>query len=142
MRDSKLAIRTAYFTALNGNITLAGFDVPVWDRVPTRQSYPYVKLSTQTSVFLGGKQTCVRQDTTILLDIVTSYDGEQGGKQDADLIADQCLILLTDTLPILIGDLKLVMTQVDSDFDIEESSASGYIIRRLIRFRNTIQQLV
>lgn len=142
MRDSKRALRTAYFNALNGNITLSGRNVPVWDRVPTREKYPYIKLAEQTTAQAGGKRGCLMQDTTILLDIVTSFDGEQGGKQESDIIADQCFVILTEGTPPSMGtDFKLVGVTVDSDFDLEESSAAGYIVRRLIRFRNSIQQL-
>lgn len=142
MRDSKRALRTAYFTALNGNITLSGRDVPVWDRVPTRQGYPYIKLAEQTITEAGGKRGCLMQEATLLLDIVTSFDGEQGGKQESDLIADQVFVILTEGTPPSMGtDFKLVVVRVDSDFDLEETSPTGYIVRRLIRFRNSIQQI-
>jgi len=147
MRDSKLAIRTAYFNALDGNITLNGRVVPPLDRVPADQKAPYIKLSTQTSTEgIGGKKDCKLQETTILLDIVTAYDSSRGGKQDTDLIADQVLQILapedTADLPSLGNDFQLVNTQIESDFDIEEKNQTVYVYRRLIRFRNQVEQLV
>ena len=45
------AIRTAYFTALNGNVTYNGNDVPLFDAyaIPDGVTYPYILLSSQTS---------------------------------------------------------------------------------------------
>lgn len=143
MRDAKLAVRTAYYNALNGQVSLAGSNVPVWDRVPAQQMYPYIKLSTQTSASVpSGKGACQLQESTLLIDIVTSFDGQQGGKQDSDLIAAQVLNLLTEgPLPTLVSPFKLMLTDVDTDFDLEETSPAGYIIRRLIRFRNVISTI-
>jgi hypothetical protein len=148
MRDSKLALRTAYYTALKDAVTLGGYTVPVMDRIKSDTTIPYVKLSTQTAVpGPRGKRDCTVQDTTILLDIVTAYDGNRGGKQDADLIADQLLELLDpddDTLlPDLGADFRLVSTVVESDIDLEEElPPSKILIRRLIRLRNQIEQLI
>lgn len=148
MRDSKLAVRTAYYNALKGNITLNGNNVPAMDRIKAKQQTPYIKLSTQTAVEgQRGKIDCKTQDTTILIDIVTAYDGDRGGKQDADIIADQCLEILAPEddadLPSLGDDFRIVQTIVESDFDQEEAITPTSIqIRRLIRFRNTIEQLI
>jgi hypothetical protein len=148
MRDSKKAIRTAYYNTLKDVIVLGGNTVPVMTRIKSDTMMPYVKLSTQTAVQgPRGKRNCDTQDTTFLLDIVTGYDGNRGGKEDADTIADQILELLTPDddadLPDLGSDFRIVQTTVEADFDLEEElPLSKIIIRRLIRLRNQIEQLV
>lgn len=146
MRDSKRAMRTAYFNVLNGSLSIDSTDVPVADKIRSDIRPPYVKLSTQTAVDgPSGKIQCRTHDTTILLDIVTNYDGNKGGKHHCDLIAEQIFPLILpeddDNLPDLGTDFRIVRTEVESDFDIEEKNQTSTIVRRLIRLRNTIEQL-
>jgi len=67
------AVRTAYFTALDGNVTFNALPVPVFDAyaLPDGVSYPYILLSSQTSNQLTIKR-CKRYNTSVLVDIVTS----------------------------------------------------------------------
>ena len=42
MREAMHHIRKRIYTALNGNITLNSASVPVYNRVPTNASHPYI----------------------------------------------------------------------------------------------------
>lgn len=66
------AIRTGYFSVLDGNITHNGDVVPVYDAfaVPEDVTYPYILLSTQNNIQRIIKR-CKVYDSSILIDIVT-----------------------------------------------------------------------
>ncbi len=138
MKDIFHPIRKAYYTALAGNITHNGQPVPVYDAIPLKAGYPYVLFAQQNANPVTNKRGCEQYDTAILVEIITGYFGVQGGKKDADMIADQILTLLTPPLPNIPG-LDVGLCYLDSDFDQgREMTDTSTINRRLIRFSNTV----
>lgn len=139
MKDTGLAVRTAYYQALEGNVEIEGITVPVYDGVPSDAEFPYILLSTQDSI--GGRELkdddCFNTDESILLDIVTGFPGNTGGKKQSDLIANEILQIVHPKITI---DSKEVRTTFISGITLEEQNGAQKIFRRLLRFRNNIFQ--
>jgi len=132
------AIRTAYFTALNGNVTYNGNDVPLFDAyaVPDGISYPYILLSSQTSNQLRIKR-CKRYNASILIDIVTGST-DPIGRSDAEDIAEQIEnIINPDTFidPDLSAyGYQLGNTTREGDNDLSDKNNIYYIYRKLLTY--------
>jgi len=132
------AIRTAYFTALNGNVTYNGNEVPLFDAyaIPDGISYPYILLSSQTSNQLQIKR-CKRYNASILIDIVTGST-DPIGRSDAEDIAEQVEnIVNPDTF--LDPDLsaygyQLGNTTRESDNDLSDKNNIYYVYRKLLTY--------
>lgn len=134
MRDTILPLRTAYFSALNGNLTLNGQNVSVYNDVPEDATYPYVILSSQDSASFLNTKACDNTEDYVLIDIVTGFV-KGGGNKDADLIASQVLNIVPS---IQLEEFQNVKTTKVSDATLQEVTSSHKIFRRLIRFRHFI----
>jgi len=143
MKDPNFALRRAYFQRLNGALNYNGENVPVYNRPPDEDKYPFVVLSSQTSIDESNK-TSYQWECTLLVDVVTGFDGNYGGFQQADYIANQIIGLIrTRQIEYLdLGeDFQMVTSTVDDMTTIDSQSNSHYICRKLIRFRHIINQL-
>jgi len=139
------AVRTAYFTALNGNITFNSNVVPVFDAyaVPDGVSYPYILLSSQTSI-QGNLKRCKRYDASILIDIVTGST-DPIGRSDAEDIAEQIENIIN---PDSFADLNVNANGYDigntsraGDSDLSDKNGIYYIYRKLITYDHIITKL-
>ena len=130
------AIRTAYFTALNGNIIFDSKIVPVFDAyaLPEGIPYPYILLSSQTSNQLSIKR-CKRYNASILIDIVTGST-DPIGRSDAEDIAEQIEnIVNPDTfVDLSTTDYQIGNTTRESDNDLTDKNNIYYIYRKLLTY--------
>ena len=139
------AVRTTYFTALDGNITFNSNVVPVFDAytLPDGVSYPYILLSSQTSNQLSIKR-CKRYNASILIDIVTGSTDPMG-RSDAEDIADQVdEIINPDTfkdLDLSAYGYQLGNTTRDGDNDLTDKNNIYYIYRKLLTYNFLIIKL-
>lgn len=139
------AIRTAYYTALNGNITFNSEVVPVYDAfaVPDGITYPYILLSSQTSNQLFIKR-CKRYNTSILIDIVTGST-EPIGRSDSEDIAEQIEgIINPDTftdLDLSAYGYQLGNTNRGADNDLSDKNNIYYVFRKLLTYDHLVVKL-
>ena len=90
MRNIKLFIRKAYWTALNNTINYKGLPVPCYDTfAPDNAQFPYILIGNQTQEDDKDNQQ-FNYITTTTLDIVTAGLAPYG-RLDADSIADSVL---------------------------------------------------
>lgn len=141
MKDPGYEIRKAYFTLLNGSLTLDGNNVPVYDRVPPNVNTPYVVISEQTGVDDSSKG-CWSTDNTILFDVVTRYKSG-GGKRDSDVISNQImeLVIVRYYFPVLEG-FKIFGVRLDNLNYLETLEPNNYTVRKLIRVRVYVQEKI
>ncbi len=139
------AVRSAYFTALNGNVTFNSNIVPVFDAyaVPDGVNYPYILLSSQTSNQLQIKR-CKRYNASILIDIVTGST-DPIGRSDAEDIAEQVDDILNPDTYIDIDlssyNYQLGNTIRDGDNDLTDKNGLYYIYRKLMTYSFLIVKL-
>lgn len=139
------AVRTGYFQALNGNVSLNGNNVPIFDvyALPEDVSYPYILLSTQVSNQLNIKR-CKRYNASILIDIVTG-NVNPIGREDAEDISEQIEnIVNPDTytdLNINLNGYQLGNTIRQQDTDASLMNGQYYIYRKLITYQHLIVKL-
>lgn len=139
-------IRKAYYDLLSLNLRVdfgdGGQLVAVYDRVPSNAVFPYVKIG-EITVTSDDDEAQATFDAagyiiTILLDVVTKFDADEGGSLHAELIADEIYRLNRQRPPYIPVDESYVIlaTTVDSDNNLEELTDNNSIFRRLIRFRH------
>jgi hypothetical protein len=135
--ELSLAIRTGYFSALDGNITYDGNPVKVYDTfaLPEDAGYPYILLSSQTS----QEQACQIYNATILIDIVTG-DTRLIGRKPAEEIAAQ-IESLVQNINITANGWAIGDTKRESDTDLGNKNEQYYIFRKLMTYRHLINKL-
>lgn len=139
------AVRTAYYSALNGNIALDGNEVPVFDvyAVPEEVTMPYILLSTQVDVQQVIKN-CKRWNASILVDIVTGST-DPIGRSDAEDIAEQVEdIINPDTfedLDLAAYGYQLGNTIKENDTELTLKTSTQYVYRKLLRYGFLITKL-
>jgi len=142
--DLALALRTGYFTALNGNIAINTVDVPIYDAyaIPEDITYPYILLSSQTESQRIVKNSKIF-NVTLLVDIVTGNINPFGRKQ-SEQIAEQIEDIInpdsfTD-INISANGYTIGNTIRESSYDTTDKNQNYYIYRKLIRYNHIISK--
>lgn len=135
------AIRTAYFTALNGNVldkesnAISFYDAFA---IPNDATYPYVVLSSQTATQVSLKR-CKKYNTTMVVDIVTGSTDPIGRSESED-IAEQITDIITPDnfkdLDLTALGYQLGNTEIESDNYINSKNDVYYIFRKIITFKH------
>lgn len=140
-----LAIRTGYYTALNGNVTHNSKAVPVYDvfAIPEGVEFPYILISTQTDVQRGSK-TCKLFDATVTVDIVTGAINPIGRAQ-SEMIAEQVenIINPDSRADIAIESNKWSIgdTRRESGGYLTSKNNQFYIFRKLLTYNHIVTKL-
>jgi len=146
MIDTGLPIREAYDTALDGNITVNSNNIPVFDRIPDDQDYPYIVLFGQEET--GGDVETRTKDnknaSEVLFEIhvKTGFKGGnvQGGKKLADQISAEILLIVLASTPLTFAGLENVTSVLDSTSYDQEQTETHRVITKEIVIRHLISQ--
>lgn len=133
------ALQAAYYTALNGNISVNSTNIPVYDHVPEDAEPDFIRIGEMTAIEAPDKSN-YGWDVTVLLDVVTDYTGK---KRLQDIINEitKIIRLRSDNLLSLGASWNHYKTMVDNMNTLEELTDTGKLYRGLIRFRHEIEEL-
>jgi hypothetical protein len=140
MKDPTDEILTAFYSALNGNLTYSDVNWPVYTSADTDQNYNYVLLD---DVFLTNDMTkdAFISEGTILIDIVGGAMGKRGTLKGVNSICNQILLLVIKKDLTLTNFAWEVLPYLDSVNIIKEEQETSIIIRKLLRLRFSIEQI-
>lgn len=136
-------VRKAVSDALDG-LVVGGNDIPTFD-TRTNNTDPsfYVLMTTQTNNEQKDNKCRPRWNSSILLDIVTRYDGS--GNMGSRLLADQItneVLKRTDNLSLDVASGLFVQRQlVVLPNDISTITTTTNIYRKLVRLELRIEAL-
>jgi len=143
MLEPSEKLREAYFTALNGNLTdTASANVPLYDRVPSNVGDKYVFVSDYTCNDSLSDKGYYGFECTITLVIVCKYTGDDGGKKEADRIAEQITTLIRTRTGLSMGsEFSMLTNQLDDSNSFEKQLKGGTESSRVLKFRHLIAQI-
>lgn len=134
------AVRTGYYQALNGVIS-----APVYDAfaVPEQPQYPYVLISSQTSVQRTIKR-CKAYDITIVIDIVTGSQSQIGMSQAEDIAEEIENIVNPDTYVDL--DITAYGYKIGNTFRVGDNNLTArndlyYVYRKIITMAHIVSKI-
>lgn len=109
----------------------------IYDRVPEQAAGNYVHISdiSSSDAFTADQ---VIWDTELLLDIVTNFDTNKGGRKTADTIGNTLLTALVDKYQSMTSFSIAKSTILNMNY-IDEPTDRGYIIRKIIRIELQIE---
>lgn len=134
------AVRTGYYQALSGFIS-----APVYDAfaIPEQPQYPYVLISSQTSVQRTIKR-CKAYDITIVIDIVTGSQSQIGMAQAEDIAEDIEDIVNPDTyvdLDITANGYKIGNTFRVGDNNLTARNDLYYVYRKILTYGHIVSKI-
>ena len=145
MRDINLAIRQAFYQALNTNVSFDGNDVKIYTSFnPNTGENLYIVLTTQTGEDVSTKSSF---DTfaTILIDIVHKQDRGFAEFDTVDDVAGQVLDIVQPTRSTHISspdaDLQFLNVKKQSSNTLSQTTDTNNICRRLLRFSLQVTEL-
>lgn len=141
MKATATPLQQAYFDLLDGNITIDGSAVTLYDQVPQDETYPYIQIDTQTAVDWSDK-TSQGQEKTQTLWLVDRFSGAFGSREDINDMEDQVSqIICARPVPFDIDGFNVITSLLDlSNFSRERTDTYTYL-RIEMRFRHLIEEL-
>jgi hypothetical protein len=111
----------------------------IYDRVPESENGTYVHIQDISSSdnFTADR---VMWETELLLDIVSKFDTQTGGRATVDTIGNTIMTALVDQYQSM-TEFKIVKSTVIAMNYVDESQDRGYIIRKLLRLNLQIESL-
>ena len=135
--DLSLAIKTAYFQALNGNI-----GCPVYDAfsIPPTVTYPYVIIASidVREIFEAG---CKMWRADVLLDVVTGFSSPTGMNAAwniADLIEAEINPDSRDNIDLTSSGYTCIMTRLASSTNVQLRTENYWIYRTLRTYSHIV----
>lgn len=120
MREVHFPFRRSVFEMLDGQLTLNGKTLKLFDVVPYEEENPYICFLLQQTTLdkERSSRNCKYYTTLLQLEIITSYYGQMGGKKDCDVIADQIYQRLSSWVPPVVENCDWsTVLQLVNDFD-------------------------
>jgi hypothetical protein len=132
MIDPTLEIR-AHYLNLIGDIS-----IPVGNVFVSTQSPPFVVVTTRAA-YTGTKNSWEWVVTT-MFDIVMKTDGDWGGDQMAETVANEIVHRLLSTRPNYPGTLnfQIVTANIEASDPFLEQTQTGKVIRKILQLENYI----
>lgn len=145
MREVIHRIRKAIIDALTGNVELRGSAIPIYGRVPSDATYPFVRIYSVSNDEIDQNRTSYNMEVITRIEVVTRFESDSGGELDCNLIVDECLSLLR-TRSAGYFDLTEqgfnVYTSVNEGIKYLEDDFSDHTyFRAIIELSNRVQQI-
>lgn len=91
MRGVIQEIRKAIYTELNGNINLGSDNVPVYNKVPSTTTYPFIKIySDEENTINDNSSNFIKQSIT-KIEVVSRFRGNVGGSYQSESLVDEII---------------------------------------------------
>lgn len=140
MKYPLLYLVPAYFTILDGNITVGGVTLPIYDgQAPADPLGSYIVIGERNSQQIPGKGV-FNSEVFILVDCCIK--GSSFGFEESDEAATQVMGLInSDANPDCTPDFQVISTSIQSTNNLSGLNPTDNIARTLIRFRHLVKQL-
>lgn len=139
-------IRKAIITRLTNNVLINGVAVPIYNRVPSNATFPYIYLYSVSTTEADFNQTSYITETITRIEIVTRYQGDSGGEIQANQAMSQILDLVrtrSNGYFNLSADGFNVFTCVCESVNYIVNDDNDYTyFRGILELSNKIQQVV
>lgn len=145
MKEVIHEVRKAYIAKLNGNVSLRGANVPIYNRVPSDASFPYIRIYSVSNDEIDQNSTNFISEVITRLEIVTRFTGDSGGELDSNLITDAVLQLVrtrsANYIDLSSLNFSVYTTEVEGINYLEEDTKDHTYFRVIIEVSNRIEQV-
>jgi hypothetical protein len=139
-------IRKAIINRLSGNILINGSALPVYNRVPTCASVPYIYVYSVSTDESDYNQTSFITETITRIEVITRFQGDSGGELQVNQAVSQILALIrtrSNGYFNLSADGFNVFTCINEGTTyLTDEDVDYTYFRAVIEISNKIQQVV
>ena len=145
MKDATRFIRLKAITALSGNVTHGGSNVPVYNRVPSDATYPYIRIYSVSTSQIDDNQTKYNADIITRVEVVTRFSADSGGDLTMNDIMDDCLQLLisknSSAFDLSANNFKVYSTTNESLRYLQEDLNDHTYFRAILEMSNKVAEV-
>jgi surface protein len=145
MKDPIRFVRKAILTALTGNISYGGSVVPIYGRVPSNATYPFVRVYSLSSGETNQNRDSFNSEVITRIEVVTRFQSDNGGELQCNAIVSDCLELVRTRSAgyfNLESDGFNVYTSENEGIQyIEQDLSDHTYFRAIIELSNRVQQV-
>lgn len=105
-------IRKAIIDVLTDAITVNGSYVPIYNRVPSDASEPYIRVFSVSHDEVDQNQTSFNSECVTRIEVITAFNGDDGGELQVNQIVSEIL--------------RLVRTRSGGYFDLSSDNFNVY----------------
>ncbi|QDP63502.1 MAG: hypothetical protein Tp139SUR460282_37 [Prokaryotic dsDNA virus sp.] len=145
MKDATRFIRLKAITALSGNVSHGGSNVPVYNRVPSDATYPYIRIYSVSTSQIDDNQTKYNADIITRVEVVTRFSADSGGDLTMNDIMDDCLQLLisknSSAFDLSANNFKVYSTTNESLRYLQEDLNDHTYFRAILEMSNKVAEV-
>jgi hypothetical protein len=145
MKEVIHRVRKALIDKLNGNVTLRGATVPIYNRLPSNATYPLIRIYSVSNDEVNQNQTNYITETLTRLEVITRFSSDSGGELDSNLITDAILQIVrtrsADYIDLEAEGFKVFTSTVEGINYLTEDGDDFTYFRTIIELSNRIEQI-
>jgi len=145
MKEVIHQVRKALIGKLAGNVLLRGATVPIYNRIPSNATYPFIRIYSVSNDEVDQNQTNYITETITRLEVITRFSGDSGGELDSNLITDAILQIVrtrsADYIDLEAEGFKVFTSTVAGINYLTEDSDDYTYFRTIIELSNRIEQI-
>lgn len=145
MNEALHHIRKAIISALSGQISINGSNVPIYNRVPESASEPFVKVYSVSNSEVDQNRSSFNSVCITRVEVVTAFDGDAGGELQCNQIVDSVLNLLrkrsADYFDLSANNFKVYTSINEGVTYFEDDLSDKTYFRAIIELSNRVQKI-
>ena len=145
MKDATRFIRLKILNALTGNVSFGGSSVPVYNRVPSNATFPYIRVYSLSTTQIDDTQTKYNAEIITRVEVVTRFAADSGGDLSMNDIMDDCLQLLvsknSSAFDLSANNFKVYSTINESLRYLQEDSIDHTYFRAILELSNKVAEV-
>lgn len=143
MREAFHHIRKKFIDALDGNVTVNSANVPIYNRVPSTQTTPFIRVYSHLMEEIDQNRSSFNTELITKIECITSFEGDDGGEYELNQIVDQVLEIVRtrSNVDLSAENFNVYTTTIDRVRYLEDYEEFTTYFRAIIEVSNRIQKV-
>jgi hypothetical protein len=145
MKEPMHFVRKGLYDAINGNVSVDGSNVLIYNRVPTNKTYPYIHIYSLSTNEIDQNGSTFNTEIITRIECVSRFIGDNGGDLQANKIVSEVINLVrtrTSGYPDLSSDnLKIYTSTINNINYVQEDEDDHTYIKGIIELSNKVMEI-
>ena len=145
MNEALHHIRQKYFLLLNNTIESNGSNVPAYNKVPSDATEPFIKIYSVGLSEVDQNQDSFNLECTTRIEVVTGFDGDDGGEIDLNRIVDSVLNIIrkrsSNYIDLSSYNFSVYTSEIKSVSYFEDDLEDKSYFRAIIEITNRVEKI-
>jgi hypothetical protein len=145
MKDATKYIRAKIIAALSGNVSFGGSNVPIYNRVPSDATFPYIRAYSVSTSQIDDNTSKYNADIITRIEVITRFVADSGGDlQMNDIMNDILELLVSKTssaFDLSSDNFNVYSTTNQGVSYLQEDTVDHTYFRAILELSNKIEQV-